>query len=143
MVIAAEKSRLAPEMFAGILTDTGERLLQSVRQALTEALVRFDNYLLSTWGVSRGWSRGSPAIVRRTRPSFFIYSRYGGDHWTEWVPEGCPPLLPAAAVQFLLLFPLPLHGLSAWNHDRNTARRGMELHGLPSCAISPRLRIIC
>ena len=69
---------------------TGERIAKAVRQALTEALVRFDNYLLSTWGVSRGWSRGSPAIVRRTRPSFFIYSRYGGDHWTEWVPEGCP-----------------------------------------------------
>lgn len=90
VVIAAEKSRSAPEMFAGILTDTGERIAKAVRQALTEALVRFDNYLLSTWGVSRGWSRGSPAIVRRTRPSFFIYSRYGGDHWTECVPEGCP-----------------------------------------------------
>ncbi|HRS92779.1 MAG TPA: cysteine-rich small domain-containing protein [Methanolinea sp.] len=24
------------------------------------------------------------------RPSFFIYSRYQGDHWAEWVPEECP-----------------------------------------------------
>lgn len=90
VVIAAEKSPLAPEMFAGVLTETGERIAKAVRQALTEALIRFDTYLLSTWGVSRGWSRTSPGIVRRTRPSFFIYSRYGGDHWTEWVPEGCP-----------------------------------------------------
>ncbi len=90
VVIAAEKSRSVPEMFAGVLTDTGERIAKAVRQALTEALIRFDNYLLSTWGISRGWSRGSSSTVRRTRPSFFIYSRYGGDHWTEWVPEGCP-----------------------------------------------------
>ncbi|MDU9375949.1 hypothetical protein McpSp1_05290 [Methanocorpusculaceae archaeon Sp1] len=90
VVVAAEKSRSAPEMFAGILTETGERIAKAVRQALTEALIRFDNYLLSTWGVSRGWSRDAPGFVKRTRPSYFIYSRYGGDHWAEWVPEGCP-----------------------------------------------------
>ncbi len=90
VVVAAEKSSSAPEMFAGVLTETGERIAKAVRQALTEALVRFDTYLLSTWGVSRGWSREEPGFVRRVRPSFFIYSRYGGDHWTEWVPEGCP-----------------------------------------------------
>ncbi|MEM2124285.1 MAG: cysteine-rich small domain-containing protein, partial [Methanolinea sp.] len=26
----------------------------------------------------------------RGRPRFFIYSRYQGDHWAEWVPEECP-----------------------------------------------------
>ncbi|MCQ8893293.1 MAG: adenosylcobinamide amidohydrolase [Methanolinea sp.] len=26
----------------------------------------------------------------RGRPSFFIFSRYQGDHWVEWVPEECP-----------------------------------------------------
>ncbi|MDD1670080.1 MAG: cysteine-rich small domain-containing protein, partial [Methanomicrobiales archaeon] len=26
----------------------------------------------------------------RKAPSIFVYSRYGGDHWVEWTPEGCP-----------------------------------------------------
>ncbi|HJJ51035.1 MAG TPA: adenosylcobinamide amidohydrolase [Methanocorpusculum sp.] len=90
VVVAFEKSDEAPEAFAGPLTETGMRISKAVSHALTEALVRFDNYLLSTWGVTRGWSLGNPAIVKRNRPSFFIYSRYGGDHWNEWIPEHCP-----------------------------------------------------
>lgn len=93
IVIAAEKSSnplKEPEDFAGPLTETGDKITKAVHHALTEALVRFDNYLLSTWGVSRGWSKSTSPIVKRSRPSFFIYSRYGGDHWVEWTPEGCP-----------------------------------------------------
>jgi len=90
VVVACEKSDGEREAFAGPLTGTGMRISKAVSHALTEALVRFDNYLLSTWGVTRGWSRGHPAIVKRRRPSFFIYSRYGGDHWNEWIPEDCP-----------------------------------------------------
>lgn len=90
VVVACEKSDGPAEAFAGPLTGTGMRISKAVSHALTEALVRFDNYLLSTWGVTRGWSRGHPAIVSRRRPSFFIYSRYGGDHWNEWIPEDCP-----------------------------------------------------
>jgi adenosylcobinamide hydrolase len=90
VVVACEKTDGIPEAFAGPLTETGMRISKAVSHALTEALVRFDNYLLSTWGVTRGWSRGNPAIVKRHRPSFFIYSRYGGDHWNEWIPEDCP-----------------------------------------------------
>lgn len=90
IIIAAEKSAAAPEEFAGPLTETGDKISKAVHHALTEALVRFDNYLLNTWGVSRGWSKSSSPMIKRSRPSFFIYSRYGGDHWVEWIPEGCP-----------------------------------------------------
>ncbi len=90
IVVASERLGGDMEMFAGPLTETGERISKAVGHALTEALVRFDNYLLSTWGVSRGWSRSPSGVVKRDRPSFFIYSRYGGDHWNEWIPEGCP-----------------------------------------------------
>ncbi|MCK9312477.1 MAG: adenosylcobinamide amidohydrolase [Methanocorpusculum sp.] len=89
VVVASEKTAGPPEEFAGPLTETGIRIMKAVSHALTEALVRFDNYLLMTWGVTRGWSRGNPA-VKRSRPSFSIYSRYGGDHWNEWIPENCP-----------------------------------------------------
>ena len=100
-VVAAEKTSASPAPasqtsappleFAGPLTDIGKKIAAAVSFALTEALVRFDNYLLVNWGVSRGWASGrSAALAKRTRPSFFIYSRYGGDHWNEWLPEGCP-----------------------------------------------------
>ncbi|MDO5845092.1 MAG: cysteine-rich small domain-containing protein, partial [Methanocorpusculum sp.] len=89
-VVAFEKnaSDEEPEEFVGALTDTGRKIYKAVTHALTEALVRFDNYLLNNWGFSRGWSRGAVHTLRN-RPSFFIYSRYGGDHWNEWIPEGC------------------------------------------------------
>jgi adenosylcobinamide hydrolase len=90
IIVASEHTPALPEEFAGPLTETGARIAKAVRHALTEAFVRFDHYLLNTWGVSRGWSKTVPPVLRRTRPSFFIYSRYGGDHWTEWIPEGCP-----------------------------------------------------
>lgn len=88
-VVAFEKDAEGEaEEFVGALTVTGKKIYKAVSQALTEALVRFDNYLLSNWGVSRGWAKGS-VHSSRSRPSFFIYSRYGGDHWNEWIPEGC------------------------------------------------------
>ncbi|HJJ35833.1 MAG TPA: adenosylcobinamide amidohydrolase [Methanocorpusculum sp.] len=90
-IIAAEK-RPGPTLeFAGPLTDIGKKIYRAVSFALTEALVRFDNYLLTNWGVSHGWATGKyQELAKRQRPSFFVYSRYGGDHWNEWLPEGCP-----------------------------------------------------
>lgn len=88
VIMAAEKAGTAPEEFAGPLTESGMRIFKAVSHALTEGLVRFDHYLLRNWGVTRGWSKGTPANTNR--PAFFIYSRYGGDHWIEWIPEGCP-----------------------------------------------------
>jgi len=89
VIVASEKNSRFVEEFAGPLTVIGEKISRSVSYALNEALVRFDNYLLVNWGVTRGWSNGSVSM-RRKRPSFFIYSRYGGDHWNEWLPDGCP-----------------------------------------------------
>ncbi len=57
VVVACEKTEGIPETFAGPLTETGMRISKAVSHALTEALVWFDNYLLTTWGVTRGWSR--------------------------------------------------------------------------------------
>lgn len=88
VIVAAEKGGAAAEEFAGPLTEVGMRIAKAVSHALTEAFVRFDNYLLTNWGVSRGWGGG--VSQTRKRPSFFILSRYGGEHWNEWVPEGCP-----------------------------------------------------
>ena len=91
VIVAAEKSGCAAEEFAGPLTEIGMRITKAVSHALTEAFVRFDNSLLTTWGVSRGWGGGAnAALLKRKRPSFFIFSRYGGEHWNEWIPEGCP-----------------------------------------------------
>ena len=90
VIVAAEKNSSAAEEFAGPLTEVGMRIAKAVSHALTEAFVRFDNYLLTNWGISRGWGGGASALMKRKRPSFFILSRYGGEHWNEWVPEGCP-----------------------------------------------------
>ena len=90
VIVAAEKNGSAAEEFAGPLTEVGMRIAKAVSHALTEAFVRFDNYLLTNWGISRGWGGGASALMKRKRPSFFILSRYGGEHWNEWVPEGCP-----------------------------------------------------
>jgi adenosylcobinamide hydrolase len=48
VVVAAEKLQSAPEMFASVLTNIGERIVKAVCQAPTEVLVWFDTYLLSS-----------------------------------------------------------------------------------------------
>jgi len=42
------------------------------------------------FGVRTVRERGRNGGAREGRPAFFIYSRYQGDHWAEWVPEECP-----------------------------------------------------
>jgi adenosylcobinamide hydrolase len=58
--------------YAGTLTEPGKRIYQTVLFGVQEAL------------------RRQEGTVRRTAPSFFIYSRYGGDHWVEWQSKDCP-----------------------------------------------------
>ncbi|WP_332450478.1 adenosylcobinamide amidohydrolase [Methanoculleus sp.] len=58
--------------YAGPLTEVGRRVHAAVLHGLPEALAR------------------QQGKVRRSDPSFFIYSRYGGEHWVEWQKEGCP-----------------------------------------------------
>jgi adenosylcobinamide hydrolase len=58
--------------YAGTGTDLGKRIYQAVLHGVPEALKRHQG------------------DVVRDRPSFFIFSRYGGEHWVEWMPEDCP-----------------------------------------------------
>ena len=56
---------------AGRLTETGKRVYSAVRFGIQEVLKRFE---------------GAP---QRGRPSFFIFSRFEGEHWIDWTPEDC------------------------------------------------------
>jgi adenosylcobinamide hydrolase len=58
--------------YAGTGTDLGKRIYQSVLHGVPEAL------------------RRQQGEIARDRPSFFIFSRFGGEHWVEWMPEDCP-----------------------------------------------------
>ncbi len=57
---------------AGISTAIGEKIRPAVLFGVREALARVEE-------------KGT-----RDRPSFFIFSRYQGEHWVEWIPEECP-----------------------------------------------------
>ncbi len=58
--------------YGGIATPVGSRVFKAVMFGIPAAMDRH---------VGR---------VSRDRPSFFVFSRFGGDHWVEWQPEGCP-----------------------------------------------------
>lgn len=58
--------------YAGILTDLGTRVYAAVRFGVGEALKRHNGEIV------------------REKPSLFVYSRFGGEHWAEWLPENCP-----------------------------------------------------
>jgi adenosylcobinamide hydrolase len=58
--------------FCGKTTGPGMRVFAATEYGVSEALKRHEGK------------------IKRKRPSFFIFSRYGGDHWAEWVPEDCP-----------------------------------------------------
>jgi adenosylcobinamide hydrolase len=55
----------------GPLTEPGRRIREAVIHGVPEALKR------------------ASGVERRDTLSFFIFSRYGGDHWVEWRPENC------------------------------------------------------
>ncbi|MCU0631975.1 MAG: adenosylcobinamide amidohydrolase [Methanolinea sp.] len=57
---------------AGTLTEIGSKVRSAVLFGIPEALGRNEGRIL------------------RQRPSFFIFSRYQGDHWVEWLPRECP-----------------------------------------------------
>lgn len=42
------------------------------------------------FGVRRVIEWSPDQNFKKERPSFFVFSRYQGDHWAEWVPEKCP-----------------------------------------------------
>jgi len=57
---------------AGRLTETGRRVRKAVLHGIPEAL------------------RCHDAAVQSDRPAFFVFSRFGGEHWVEWSPLNCP-----------------------------------------------------
>ncbi len=59
-------------LFAGSSTPVGKRIYEAVKFGVSEALKRHSGEIL------------------REKPSFFVYSRFGGGHWAEWQPAGCP-----------------------------------------------------
>jgi adenosylcobinamide hydrolase len=58
--------------YAGTATEAGKRIYGAAFRGVQEALARHEGR------------------VAGKAPSMFVYSRYGGDHWVEWSPEGCP-----------------------------------------------------
>lgn len=57
--------------YSGTLTELGRRVYAAVRFGVVEALRRY---------------RGE---IIREKPSLFVYSRFGGEHWAEWLPDNC------------------------------------------------------
>ncbi|PKL56918.1 MAG: hypothetical protein CVV35_02450 [Methanomicrobiales archaeon HGW-Methanomicrobiales-6] len=72
VAVACDRDAKPAHTYAGTLTEVGSRVHAAVLRGLPEALAR------------------QQGKVMRSEPSFFIYSRYGGDHWVEWQKENCP-----------------------------------------------------
>ncbi|MDD1664112.1 MAG: adenosylcobinamide amidohydrolase [Methanomicrobiales archaeon] len=70
-VVAACEGPVCHE-YAGTATGAGRRIYRAAFHGVQEALAR------------------NEGRVERKAPSLFVFSRYGGDHWVEWSPEGCP-----------------------------------------------------
>jgi adenosylcobinamide hydrolase len=70
IIVASEGTGIHP--YAGSLTEVGTRIHTAVLFGVSEALQRHEG------------------IVVRDAPSYFIFSRYGGEHWVEWLPDACP-----------------------------------------------------
>ncbi|MBP1928679.1 adenosylcobinamide hydrolase [Methanolinea mesophila] len=70
VIVACEGENV--HRYAGTGTELGKRIARAVLHGVPEALKR------------------QQGEISRDRPSFFIFSRYGGEHWVEWVPEDCP-----------------------------------------------------
>ncbi len=70
VVVASEGE--TKHTYGGVLTEVGRRVYAAIQFGVEQALKRH------------------AGTITREAPSFFVYSRYGGDHWAEWTPEGCP-----------------------------------------------------
>ncbi len=85
--------------YAGRLTDTGMRIRESVLHGIPEAVRRHD------------------AAEMSPHTSFFIFSRFKGEHWVSMDKKGLPVLslpLPWSAMRFLLLPAVPVRGRKTW-----------------------------
>ncbi len=70
VIVAAEGEPV--HSYAGPVTEAGRRIREAV-----------------AFGVAAAMKRHEGQVIRDS-PSYFIFSRYGGDHWVEWEPENCP-----------------------------------------------------
>jgi adenosylcobinamide hydrolase len=70
VIVASEGE--AVHQYAGPVTEVGKRVREAVAFGVVAAMKRHEG------------------AVTRDAPSYFIYSRYGGDHWLEWEPNNCP-----------------------------------------------------
>jgi adenosylcobinamide hydrolase len=69
-VIAASEGEVKHH-YAGRITEPGRRVRDAILKGVPEALHRYE----------------SEGI---TEPAFFIWSRFEGGHWVEWLPRNCP-----------------------------------------------------
>jgi adenosylcobinamide hydrolase len=77
---------------------------------------------------------GIPAAFARTtgtagskRPAFYIFSRFKGDHWVEWAPDGCPYYpchFPGQRCDFCYcpFYPCGNEHLGQWSDSTNGSR---------------------
>jgi adenosylcobinamide hydrolase len=58
--------------YAGRMTEVGYRVREAILHGIPQAIQRHDSE------------------VKDHQPSFFIFSRFKGEHWVEWTPHNCP-----------------------------------------------------
>jgi adenosylcobinamide hydrolase len=72
VVVAAIPDIEPKHLYAGTFTEVGRRVYDAVFMGVITSIDRYEGRVL------------------RTSPSYFIFSRYGGDHWVEWQKKDCP-----------------------------------------------------
>ena len=58
--------------YAGRITEVGRRVREAILHGIPHAVQRHDSG------------------IQDCQPSFFIFSRFKGEHWVEWTPHNCP-----------------------------------------------------
>jgi adenosylcobinamide hydrolase len=61
----------ARHRYAGRLSETGRRVRAAILYGIPHAIQRHDSGIFNS------------------QPSFFIFSRFKGEHWVEWTPDNC------------------------------------------------------
>ena len=101
-------------------------------------------------GCGTQYSRASPKPCAGTEsggitePAFFIFSRFKGEHWVEWLPQNCPYYpchFPGQSCDFCYcpFYPCRNEELGEWAASSNE-RQGLELLALHACSMSRRLQ---
>jgi len=70
IIAACEGNEETPD--TSMLTEAGIRIRSAIVYGIHQAIITIENG------------------IRSGRPSFFIFSRFKGEHWIEWIPENCP-----------------------------------------------------